>query len=941
MKASAPILLFLIVFFTTQGVVSASPRFTRFDVELNQDGFSFELKAVLGNGLARQTSLFHTLILEAAEKVRSITQLNFKDPIWIYFDSEPDFHNGFATVVPSDWIRIHTEAPSIDSSIGFASDYLRDTLIHELAHMIVLQQRRGVFKFLSWVFGNASRPLGAWPRWLHEGTAVWVESSVGGRVGSGYINYELRKFADFYERYSRYPIDDHQMDGNFRNSSVDRGEIPYHMGYLLSERMFSKKNSKFAEFVRSSSYSLGLNFQKKLSNLGVDLDSEFQKVLSSAAKHRVLSSAPENRRIVSGAKVIIGPFSSDSKISWIEEDDDGKRQLAYESKAEIVRLPLSIGNHRVLSAFARGEDWIALAQFNPKDSNQPSSKKVLLLDSNAFLKCEFHLPTRIREIVATKTQVAWVESKTSGKMLLKKAPLKEGCQLGPAIEITSSLKDFERISSPTFDENGVLYFSRSLGRNSYKEKIQTERAEFFRAQVPLSHPLGLRNGFCGVKKCWMFFEHSKAYWGPVLVKQENNTLRAYRTKLLSTGGDKAVVGPGNNFYIKQQLWNTDRLIQLHPNDFDEFAFSVERSQLKATQSRLNPEEEEKLSYQSYGAMDSFWPRYWLPELYFYDKGFSVGGSSLFSDLTQRWFASIAAGYDTYPERPYGNFSLWRESLNIGPFSRLSLNAYYSPSVIASSVQDRWGLGVSTDWRARLATWNLLFRPGFQYLEASGSGRLSAYRYFVPVFSFSAATPRAKNPQSAAFRLSSVEPSVQLSGRLRYLSDVESSERLVLQSSLPFNSGAQLMFEHGVTRLSNYPASYFEIGGQAPFATREASFMTRGFPTRFIVAKQAMRSAFEFGFKLVDRIGAFKWNRFRLDDLEQVLVAETASFDSFNEASRFRLGRQYFSTLGVKWDLFGQAFHYANFKSSFGVYRGFGEFGQWSVSLTLSSYLDIL
>jgi hypothetical protein len=79
---------------------------------------------------------------------------------------------------------------------------------------------------------------------------------------------------------------------------------------------------------------------------------------------------------------------------------------------------------------------------------------------------------------------------------------------------------------------------------------------------------------------------------------------------------------------------------------------------------------------------------------------------------------------------------------------------------------------------------------------------------------------------------------------------------------------------------------------------------------------------------------------RVEDWEQRWIAETLSWDSFKEKSKYKMGRQYFTSFGVENDFYMQLFHYANFKSTLGVFRGLGDFGEWRFNWSIQSYLDL-
>ena len=191
------------------------------------------IRFVFPSSIVSQGNLLEEKSKQALQRAESTLGLFIRDSFDIYFALEPDFHNGLTTVIPSNRVVVHLEPPTSWESIGISVDYLEETLVHEFAHMITTQQRGGVFSWLSYLVGNTSRPVGAWPRWIHEGLAVWTEShacsktTLSGRAGSGYIDWELRQYAEYYARQKKHPLDNSDLDASskFSQARVGTGSL--------------------------------------------------------------------------------------------------------------------------------------------------------------------------------------------------------------------------------------------------------------------------------------------------------------------------------------------------------------------------------------------------------------------------------------------------------------------------------------------------------------------------------------------------------------------------------------------------------------------------------------------------------------------------------------------------------------------------------------------
>lgn len=109
--------------------------------------------------------------------------------------SKTNYANGSATVFPWNLINLFKFPPVGGEHLMSIDSWLRGLVLHELVHVIHMDQTRGVLKGLRTVFGSVGKLGGVTPRWFTEGIAVWAESTFteAGRLKSQLLNYELNQ----------------------------------------------------------------------------------------------------------------------------------------------------------------------------------------------------------------------------------------------------------------------------------------------------------------------------------------------------------------------------------------------------------------------------------------------------------------------------------------------------------------------------------------------------------------------------------------------------------------------------------------------------------------------------------------------------------------------------------------------------------------------------
>lgn len=117
-----------------------------------------------------------------------------KDPVHFTLVSEAKSANGFASAFPRNTIGLHRHPPTGRDHLSSNPDFQRALVLHELTHILHMDQSRGFPKMVRSVFGAIGKWNGITPRWFSEGIAVWAETyfTNGGRLKDKALDYQLK-----------------------------------------------------------------------------------------------------------------------------------------------------------------------------------------------------------------------------------------------------------------------------------------------------------------------------------------------------------------------------------------------------------------------------------------------------------------------------------------------------------------------------------------------------------------------------------------------------------------------------------------------------------------------------------------------------------------------------------------------------------------------------
>ncbi len=159
----------------------------------------------------------------------------------VYVIDNADQANGMASPLQRLGILLYATPPDPWFSTAYYDDWLRLLAIHEYTHYVNMDTTIGLYDLARYVFKDVLLPNSAWPSWMIEGLAVYMETrySKGGRGRSPYYEMVLRSAVEnkALGKERHVPLDRINGDSPF----YPGGEIPYLFGYQLMNQVARQK----------------------------------------------------------------------------------------------------------------------------------------------------------------------------------------------------------------------------------------------------------------------------------------------------------------------------------------------------------------------------------------------------------------------------------------------------------------------------------------------------------------------------------------------------------------------------------------------------------------------------------------------------------------------------------------------------------------------------
>lgn len=136
------------------------------------------------------------IMRDDAPKVMDYFEYVPKDTLHFVINDDDTLANGSATVFPRNLIVLNTYPPIGDEFLNSGEDFIRALVLHELVHILHMDQTAGVLGVTRAIFGSIGKLGGVVPRWFAEGVATWAESEFtdGGRLKSKRLDYATRYY---------------------------------------------------------------------------------------------------------------------------------------------------------------------------------------------------------------------------------------------------------------------------------------------------------------------------------------------------------------------------------------------------------------------------------------------------------------------------------------------------------------------------------------------------------------------------------------------------------------------------------------------------------------------------------------------------------------------------------------------------------------------------
>lgn len=185
-------------------------------------------------------------LLEEAHKILSpVLQWQPATKVQVVLIDNQDSGNGLTAAFERFGIILWVTPPDTNFSTAYYDDWLRFLVIHEYTHYLNLDATSGIWKPLRYIFGDTLLPNSAWPRWMLEGLAIYMETrfTSAGRGRSTYYDMMVRAGVESKTVNTRDFITLDKVNGT--NPYFPVGDTPYEWGYQLMHQIGRENDNEF------------------------------------------------------------------------------------------------------------------------------------------------------------------------------------------------------------------------------------------------------------------------------------------------------------------------------------------------------------------------------------------------------------------------------------------------------------------------------------------------------------------------------------------------------------------------------------------------------------------------------------------------------------------------------------------------------------------------
>ncbi|MBI3183824.1 MAG: PD40 domain-containing protein [Myxococcales bacterium] len=558
----------------------------------------------------------------------------------VLLTDDVDSANGSATAFLRPMIALLAEPPGDLSVLNDYEDHLWDLVTHEYAHVLHLDNARGVPALANAVFGKLYTPNAYVPRWLVEGVATYQESNVSsaGRNRSALFDMWLRAGVLFglpfrLDEVTHYP------------TRWPRGNIAYLYGgrflRYIAERIGEERLANFFSNYGSRLVPFALNVVAA-QELGVDfatLFGDWQAAL--AERYRVQARDIEARGATrysvltrSGEETGNPRFSHDgTRIFYLEGGPDRRasiRSVAADGTGDRQELELwadavfdlSPDDSRIALAFP--SVWQEHSFYDDLYEADLSTKELKRLTHGLRATEPSYGPDGHRLAFVGRSGAGW---SYLGLFDLRTHDVRRLVEAGPA----------EKLFTPAFADEKTLIFTQQSGRARILRRLDLDTGE-------------VRTVIAGD---FLVLQARPWQGGRVLVASDRSGVYNLYAVDLETGSMEPLTNVLLGAFLPAPSPDGSSIAFAAYSDrgYDVALMPLEarfRGELPARAERPDPayRDEPRLAYpvREYETIEWMAPQYWLPLLGEDPAGPAAGAFTEAGDLTGRHHLALGASW---------------------------------------------------------------------------------------------------------------------------------------------------------------------------------------------------------------------------------------------------------------------------------------------------------
>jgi hypothetical protein len=653
----------------------------------------------------------------------------FPERTVVVIDDRTDLTNGYATAIPYRTVVVYPVLPGAQDTISDFGDWARELTMHEFTHILSFEPRRGLVKGLYYVFGNVVTPNILLPRWWLEGIAVDMETRTGdkGRLRSPYQDATVRAYV------AENKLKDVSL-AEINETSIHtwpQGARPYLFGSLMWSDMIAKHGQNlikelpwryggrvpfFIEGPIVDETSMG--YSAHLEELKSELTTRAQTQIQTLQKTPLTSGV--TMQIKNGVETFYPVISPDGlKMVFMAKDDANKRSVRilvrpsldvpFEGSQEMAEIDQRFGeNLPELNPNPRKMNMGGLDESDAGEDSPPGGTIQRLAwfpDSKRFIFDKLDTVNRYHEV--SDLQVFDLGTMKVDRLTRNERAREASVSLDgksavyvklDASRTALAVLDIEsknsqtvyspplqaRISSPVFISAEEIVFSERYQSREILKKfsLQTKTVQdlfpdYPDARFPVVTSAGLqfsstRNGVSNVYLADASLKTARPLTNSsTLISSSARDAKRdelYYSELTASGFQIRRTSIPSAKPMPAELPKVGVLLADR--------YPVVQREVPVT---AKPEPED------YTIWPYILPHYWLPDFSFYSGGAQIGGSTSGSDPLAKHAYSLAASYDTVPERLSANFLYTN---NTTPATIVAKGFDYSTSIINTPIRFR-------------------------------------------------------------------------------------------------------------------------------------------------------------------------------------------------------------------------------------------------------------